>query len=196
MPRKGILTRNMNDSQIVDLYIERDERAIAYSQEAYGKSLRTLGTRVCGDEATAEECENDTYLKAWNSIPPHEPRNYLFAFLAKIMRFTTLDRCKRHRSQKRNAEFVELSEEMESCIPAANDTAAEVEAQYLSRVVSDFLWGLSEEKRNIYVRRYWYMDSIADIAERYGVSEGKVKTILFRVRGDLRRHLQREGVEV
>lgn len=132
-------------------------------------------------------------MRAWNSIPPHEPRDYFFPFLAKITRFIALDRVKESTRQKRSAEFVELSQEIEGLIPTHDTTAAAVDGELLSLTINNFLRSISEEKRNIFLRRYWYMDSVSDVAKRFGISEGKAKTILFRVRNELKKHLEKEG---
>ncbi len=186
----------IEDSHIVDLYLARDERAINFTAEKYGKMLRHIAERICNDASTAEECENDTYLHVWDSIPPHEPRTYFSSFLSKITRFIALDRYKESTAQKRNADFTEITEEIESTVPASNDTAAETEAAFLSKAVSNYLRTIPEEKRNIFIRRYWFMDSVTEIAKRYRLTEGKVKTTLFRVRNDLKIYLEKEGYEI
>ena len=186
----------MDDNKIVDLYLSRDEAAVEITAEKYGKRLRSIAYGIVEDVQTAEECENDTYLKAWKSIPPHEPRFYLFAFLARITRHIALDFCKERSRLKRSAFICELSEEMEQCISSPDDTQCRVETTVLSDVINGFLATLSEEKRNIFVRRYWYMDSVPAIARLYGISQSKVKSILFRTRNQLREHLIEEGYEL
>lgn len=186
----------MKDSNIVDLYLARDEEAIVQSAKSYGKKIKSLAGRICNDETIAEECENDTYLRAWNSIPPHEPRTYLFSFLAKITRFLAIDRLKEMTSQKRNAEIVELSHEIESVIPSGQTVDSEFMGDELKRIINAFLRKLPEEKRNVFIRRYWFMESVAEISEKYSISEGKVKTILFRVRAELKKWLEKEGYSI
>ena len=186
----------MDDARIVDLYLARDEEAIRLTKETYGAKLRGLASRILRDPEDAEECENDTYLKAWKQIPPHEPREYLFPFLARITRMSALDRVKEKLREKRNAEIVTLSEELEAVIPARSDVESEAEGHELSRLISDFLRRQEAEKRNIFLRRYWYMDSVQEIAERFGFSESKVKTTLWRTRNELREYLQTEGYVV
>lgn len=160
----------MDDITIIDLYFARDEAAIRHTAEKYGGRLRALSHGIVQDMQTAEECENDTYLQAWNAIPPHDPKEYLYAFLARITRHISLNRCRDRRRLKRSAYICELSAELEQCIPA-----------------------LDEEKRNLFLRRYWYLDSISDLARRFAMSESKVKTTLFRCRAQLRAHLEKEG---
>ena len=186
----------MDDNRIVDLYLRRDETAIRQTSEKYGNRLRTLAYGIVNDRQTAEECENDTYMEAWNTIPPHEPGSYLYAFLARITRHISLNCCRDRSRLKRSALICELSAELEQCIPAPDDTECRINDMALGEAVNGFLDTLGEEKRNIFVRRYWYLDSIADISKRFALSESKVKTTLFRCRSRLREHLEKEGYTV
>ena len=181
----------VEDAGIVELYLARDEAAIGETSEKYGKRLRALALGICGDITAAEECENDTYLKAWESIPPHEPRTYLFSFLAKITRCTALDRVRK--AARRNNLLSELTDELENTLPSPIDAERRLDGKLLSEAISRFLRTLSAEKRNIFLRRYWYMDSLAEISERYSISEGKIKSVLFRTRNKLRKYLTEEG---
>lgn len=183
----------MEDEKIVELYLRRDETAIACTGEKFGRRLRSLAYGIVEDRQTAEECENDTYLKAWNAIPPHEPRTYLYAFLARITRHVSLNRCREQNRLKRRAYLCELTAEMEECIPAPDDVACQVDDRALGEAINGFLGTLSEEKRNMFLRRYWYLDPMAEIAGRFGVSESKVKTTLYRCRARLRQYLEKEG---
>ena len=182
-----------DDSGIVELFLERNEQALVFAARKYGVSLRKIALAVLGDESDAQECENDAYLKAWNSIPPNEPRTWLLPYLSKLVRETAIDRLRKEQAKKRAAQFTELTQEIESSLPSLNDVETEVDGALLSAAISAFLRQQPLQKRNIFLRRYWYMDSVADIAKRYSVSEGKVKTVLFRLRGDLKDHLKREG---
>ena len=186
----------MDDNRIVELYLLRDETAIRQTSEKYGNRLRSLAYGIVGDRQTAEECENDTYMEAWNTIPPHEPGGYLYAFLARITRHISLNRCRDRSRLKRSALICELSAELEQCIPAPDDTECRIDDMAMSEAINGFLGALNEEKRNIFVRRYWYLDSIADISKRFALSESKVKTTLFRCRNRLREHLIKEGYTV
>ena len=186
----------MDDNRIVELYLLRDETAIKQTSEKYGNRLRSLAYGIVNDHQTAEECENDTYMKAWNTIPPHEPRSYLYAFLARITRHISLNICRDRSRLKRNAFICELSTEMEQCIPAPDDTECRIDDIALGEAINGFLGTLSEGKRNIFIRRYWYLDSIADISKRFALSESKVKTTLFRCRNQLREYLEKEGYTV
>lgn len=183
----------IEDEIIIDRYIVRDESAISYTADKYGKQLVAIANRICDDMDIAEECENDTYLRAWNSIPPHEPRGYFFTFLAKITRNLALDRYRESNRLKRSAAIVELTGELSEIIAGNDDATANAESEELKNYINSFLRTLHKEKRNVFIRRYWYMDSVAEIADRYGISEGKIKTILFRVRNGLRQYLKKEG---
>lgn len=165
----------MDDRGIVALYLRRDETAIWQTTEKYGHRLRALAYGIVNDLQTAEECENDTYMEAWHTIPPHEPSDYFYAFLARITRHISLNRCRDRDRLKRSAFISELSAEMEQCIPAPDNAACRMDDLSLETALNAFLGGLDAEKRNIFVRRYWYLDSVADIAKRYGISESKVK---------------------
>ena len=176
--------------------LRRDETAIRQTAEKYGSRLRTLAYGIVNDLQTAEECENDTYMEAWRTIPPHEPSDHFYAFLARITRHISLNCCRDRSRLKRNAFICELSAEMEQCIPAPDNAACRMDHLALATALNAFLGGLDEEKRNMFVRRYWFLDSVADIAKHYGISESKVKTTLFRCRNRLREYLNKEGYTV
>ena len=183
----------MEDSQIVELYLARDESALAHTAEKYGPALRALAKNLLEDPQTAEECENDVYLAAWNAIPPHEPREYLYPFLARIARHAALDRCRERSRQKRSAPLLQLTRELEPCLPAPDNAAGHLDGLALGETINRFLGALSEENRNIFLRRYWYMDSVSTIAKRYSLTQSKVKTSLYRSRNRLREYLKKEG---
>lgn len=183
----------MDDSAIVDLFFRRDEAAIQTTQEKFGVRLRALALGIVQDSQTAEECENDTYLHAWNAIPPHAPRSYLYAFLARITRHVALNCCRERKSLKRCAHLTELSAELEQCLAAPDNCAARVDDLVLAEAINGFLATLREEQRNIFLRRYWYLDSISAIAAYYSLSESKVKSALFRCRNKFRDYLEKEG---
>lgn len=186
----------MEDREIVELFLHREEAAIRYTKEKFGNRLCSLANNILQDLEAAEECENDTYFQAWNAIPPHEPRDYLFAFLAKIIRHISLDLCRKRSRKKRSAFLVELTEEMEQCIPAPDDTESKIDGILFGEIVSKFLRTLSKERRNVFLRRYWYLDSIVSISKRFAFSEGKVKTMLFRCRRELHEYLIKEGYKL
>lgn len=183
----------MEDDEIVELYLKRDETALSQTQSKYGKRLCAVSYVITGDRLTAEEVENDAYLRAWESIPPNAPYKALFAYLAKIVRNLSINVCKSRGRLKRAAMIVELSEEMEQCIPARGRVEENFDAKLLSENISAFLDTLPERKRDIFMRRYWYLDSPEKIAERFGMSENNVKVTLYRLREKLRVYLEKEG---
>ena len=183
----------MEDGRIVELYLQRDETAIEQTSAKYGIRLRGLAYGIVRDRQAAEECENDTYLQAWNSIPPHEPKDYFYAFLARIARHISLNFCRDRSRLKRSAFLCELTAEMEECIPAPDDAQCRLDDIVFGEAINGFLRTLSEETRNLFVRRYWYLDSVSDLAKRFSLSESNVKTMLFRCRNRLREHLEKEG---
>lgn len=183
----------MDDNRIIELYLQRDEAAIRQTEEKYGNRLRFLAYGITNDQQTAEECENDTYIETWNRIPPHEPRSYFYAFLARITRHISLNCCRNRSRLKRSAFICELTQELEECIPSPDDVECRIDDMVLAGAINEFLSELDEKKRNIFIRRYWYLDSIAEISKRFDLSESKVKTTLFRCRNSLRDYLETEG---
>ena len=184
----------MEGQQILALYKERNQLAIQETDLSYGKQLQALAKRILENEEDAEEVKNDTYWKAWKAIPPAYP-TYFYAYLAKICRHLSLDRLDWKKAKKRNGEVVALTREMEECIPGAEpEWLSEQDA--IRQVLNGFLRKLSAEQRRIFLRRYWYMDSIDLIAKRYGIGKSKVKTDLFRMRQKLRKELEMEGIGI
>ena len=184
----------MDDSSIVDMYWNRDENAIKATSDKYGTRLLHLAHNILHVPEDAEECVNDTYMRTWGSIPPNRPV-YFFAYLAKICRNLALNRIERMKAKKRSAEVIELSAELEMCIPSPDDQRRD-DSQIIASAISDFLRKLPEEQRLIFMRRYWYSESIKTIANRYGIGESKVKTTLFRIRLKLRNYLEKEGISL
>lgn len=182
----------MEDRAIVCLYWERDEEAIRQSRTKYGEQLHRLARQILKNDEDAEECVSDTWLKAWNSIPPQRPE-YLGAYLFKICRRLSFGKLDWNHAQKRSAQVVELTAEMEQCIPAPAESGT-LEAEELGRHISEFLQKLPEEQRLIFLRRYWYADSVKEIAQRYRIGESKVKTTLYRTRKKLKTYLTEKEV--
>lgn len=180
----------MDDTRIIDLYFERSETAVRATAEKYGKRLFLLAHNITADRPDAEECVNDTYLAAWNTIPPKEPRDYLFAFLARIARCKAIDLCRRRMAEKRAATVLELTEELAACIPEASADGEIAEA------LNGFLATLDKETRAVFLRRYFYCDSVKTIARRFAFGESKVKSMLMRTREKLRVYLTERGVTV
>lgn len=183
----------MDDAAIVELFLRRDESALRAAEEKYGAKLQALARNLLGDDGAAEECVNDAWLEAWKRIPPHEPRDYLFPFLAKIVRAGALNRVKAQAAEKRSAELVALSDELAGMLPASQDVEAAVEARALREAVERYLRGSAAEKRQVFVRRYWFAEPLRQIAARYGMSEPKVKSLLWRARRELAQQLKKEG---
>lgn len=181
----------MTDEQIIALYWQRDERAIAETQNRYGRYLQTVARGILADERTCEEVANDTYAKAWDCIPPQRPHP-LKGFLARITRQLSINRLKENARQKRGGGQYDLAlEELGQCVQASGEDLAEVTA--LRDGLNRFLRQLPQEKRRVFIRRYWYLDSVSQIAEQYGISESKVKSMLMRTREQLREFLKKEG---
>lgn len=186
----------MDDPKIVELYLARDESAISETAAKYGPRLRQIAGRILGDPSAAEECENETYLRAWELIPPHEPRTYLFAFLGRIARHIAIDEYRKAAGKKRQGLVCELTAEMAQCLPSGARAEDGAEADELRRSINSFLTTCTRQQRGIFVRRYWYFDTISEISRRYGFSQSKVKTTLFRLREGLRSHLEKEGYTI
>lgn len=187
---------NMDDKAIISLFLERNVIAISRTKEKYGKRLVRLAYEITEDMQAAEECENDTYYRVWNAIPPHEPYDYFYAFLTHIIRNAALNYCRSRNSKKRKALTEELTSELEDIIPGQNNIEKMIDDMSLKALLNDFLATLSKEKRNVFIRRYWYMDSVERIATGYGISVSKVKSILFRCRNELKNHLKKEGYDL
>lgn len=184
----------MEDANIIALFFERNEQAVQETDAAYGRKLYALSNRILNSRQDAEESVNDTYMETWKTIPPQRPQ-YFYAFLASICRHVSFNRLDWRLAAKRNAEVVTLTQEMEACIPdmSWNGELSKIE---LRDTMERFLEGLPKETRLIFLRRYLYLDTTAEIAARYGISESKVKTQLHRTRAKLRSHLAKEGIRV
>ncbi len=184
----------MDDNTIVEQYLSKDEAAIKNTSEKYGRRLNALAMRIICDSSSADECENDTYMQAWNSIPPHEPRDYLYAFLARITRHLALDMCEKNHAKKRQAHIVEITDELGECIAGTDNIEDAADEMVLRESLNRFLASLDEDKRCVFLRRYWFMDEIEDISKRFGYSQSKVKSMLMRMRDKLREHLKAEDI--
>lgn len=186
----------MDDLQIVELYWERSESAIASTAEKYGRYCHSIAFNILRDDSDAEECVNDTYLGAWNSIPPQRP-NRLQAYLGRITRNSALNRYKRSAAEKRGGGQVELAlSELEMCVPQGMSVEETVENRLIAASIDRFLFSKSREKRGIFVRRYWYLSSIKEIAGDFGMSESKVASMLMRMRSELKKHLEKEEIRL
>lgn len=185
----------MEDLQIIALFFARDESAIVQTDRKYGRRLHLLSLNVTENDSDAQECVNDTYLEAWNRIPPHRPQG-LFGYLAKIARHKSLDLLDRYQAQKRSAMVIALSKELEACIPAPSNIERELEREQIRSALRSFLKTLDEKNQYIFVRRYFYMDPVAQIADSMKKSEGSISASLHRSRQKLRAHLKKEGIGI
>ena len=185
---------NMDDEKIIALYRERNENAIKETKLKYGRYCRTIANNILHSHEDAEECENDTYFDAWNAIPPQIPL-HLSVFLGTITRRIALDKWRKASADKRGGgETIISLSELEECIPEQKTIDEEIETQRLAEILSYFLKALSESESNLFIRRYFYFDSIAHIAARYGFTQSKVKMSLKRTREKLRIYLEKEGI--
>lgn len=184
----------MEDRGIIALYFARDEQAIRETEAKYGKLCYGIAYRILGNREDAEECVNDTYAALWNAIPPAEPGN-LSAYVCKVARNLSLKRLEYLHREKRSGELLVSFEELEGVL-SDNGLSDGTGDEELGEAIGDFLRGEKEDARKVFVRRYYFFDSVGEIGARYGFSESKVKNMLLRTRKRLRIYLQKEGFDV
>ncbi len=184
----------MDDLQIIGLFFARSEEALRETQAKYGKLCFRIAQNILGSDADAEECVNDAYLSLWNTIPPQRPLN-LAAYVARLVRNISLNRLRFNSAAKRNVQAEVSLSELADTLPD-HLAQAELDKRQLGKLISAFLWREPEHSRNVFIRRYFFLDSIQDIAARYSYSESKVKSMLFRTRNRLRNYLLKEGYEL
>ncbi len=183
----------MDDKRIVALYFDRSEQAIAETQKKYGKYCYTIAYSILGNHEDSEETVNDTYVDAWNTIPPHRP-TILSTFLGKITRRISIDKWRHRTAEKRGGGEIPLVlHELEDCIAHDTDVEQALDHHRLSEVISGFIRTLPEKEQKVFLCRYWYMDSVESICSQFGFSESKVKSMLYRTREKLRKVLSKEG---
>ena len=183
----------MKDSEIIELYWNKDSRAISASAVQYGAYCFSIANGILDDARDSEECVNDTWLRAWNAIPPTRP-NILKVFFAKITRHLSFDRYKARRSLKRGGGETSLVlEELAECIAGETDVEGQVNAKQLGEAINRFVASLSEREQNVFIRRYFFSEPVKTIAERYDMNENHVNVSLSRIRKRLRSHLSKEG---
>lgn len=183
----------MDDHRIVDLYWNRDEAAIRETDARYGRYLWTIAFNVLADREDSDECVNDTYHKAWSVIPPRRPAS-LSPFLGCIVRHLAVDRYRHRTAVKRTMSEYALSlDELAECVSGGEEPHETAELRALAQAIGTYLSGLSREARNVFLWRYYFMDSIKEIARRLGLSESQVKSVLHRTRLGLREYLVKEG---
>ena len=184
----------MNDDQIIQLYFDRSEQAIKETDIKYGGYCYSIAYNILANPEDSEESVNDTYLSAWNSIPPKKP-NPLAPFLGKIVRHISIDMWRKNGALKRGGGQVPLVlEELQKCVASGENLEERYEQKELVRQVRRFVAGLSDTERRVFVCRYWYLDSTAEIAKRFGFSQNRVSSMLYRTRGKLEKYLTREGI--
>lgn len=183
----------MLDHEIIDLFFERSERAITELITKYGAAVKKVASNILRDAQDVEECESDTYLQVWKSIPPTRPK-YLGAYVCRIARNVSLDRYHANTAQKRNSFYDTALEELEDTIPALDTVESEYEARELRVYLNRFLREQSRDDRYLFLRRYWYGDGIRQIVEAMGITPHKASVRLFRLRQKLQTYLQKEGM--
>ncbi len=190
---KTEVVKSMEDVRIIELYWARSQEAIIQTKTKYGRLIFSIAMRILRIAEDAYECENDTYLKAWDSMPPQKP-DHLSAYLGKITRNLSLDRYEREHAKKRGGFSMSLIlDELEECIPSGEGGELPLEMRDL---LNRFLEGQTERARVLFVRRYWFGDSVKEIAGRYDLGESLVKMTLLRTRNALKMFLEKEGVSV
>ena len=186
----------MEDGKIIDLYWARSQQAIVESERKYGSYCAAIARRILDREEDAEECVNDTWLRAWNAMPPQRP-GVLSAFFGKLTRNLSLDRWRQLRAAKRGGNQVEVAlHELEDCLPDHRRPDENLEAGETAALISAFLRRYPKADQVLFIRRYFHFEPLNDLADRFGLSVGQVKSKLHRMRGKLKQELEREGVAV
>jgi RNA polymerase sigma-70 factor (ECF subfamily) len=184
----------MEDSRIIDLYWERSESALAETSNKYGRYCYSIAHNILYNDEDSEECVNDTYLRAWNAMPPQRP-NRLSVFLGKITRNLSLNRYKRFIAEKRGFGEIPIAlSELNDSIPASSDSEQATDEILLIEALNRFLAELPHKKRVVFVQRYWYLMPIRELAELHNSSESQTKSLLFRVRNELKTYLEEKGI--
>ncbi len=182
----------MEDAKIIELYNARSELAVAETERKFGKMLFSIAMNILSSREDSEETVNDTYGKAWRSIPPEKP-DFLGAWLGKITRNLSISRYRRNKAQKRSGIEIMLSE-LEECIPSAIDVETESENSEITAAINSWLGTLGKEERIYFVRRYWYGDSVSELAEKFKIPPKKLSSKMFRMRKGLKEFLEKEGI--
>jgi len=183
---------DIEDKKIVDLYWERDENAIKETSLKYGRLCAYIAGNILSSREDSEECINDTYLAVWNAIPKKRPDKFS-VFISRITRNLALKKYEYLSAAKRSPAAVTSLDELADCVSGTDDVESEIEVKYIQRAIGNFLWQQTDEKRNIFIRRYWYFDSVESICKSTGFTQSKVKSILYEMRQKLRKYLEREG---
>jgi len=182
----------MDDKQIIALFFARSEHAISELSAKYGRLCQQIAVNILSNQQDAEECVNDAYLGAWNTIPPQKP-NPLQAYICKIVRNIAITRYHANTAMKRNSHYDVALDELENCLFSVDTPESMLQAKELSGLLDRFLSGLDTRSRVMFVRRYWYADSVADIAAEFHMRPNTVSVKLGRIRDNLRNFLRKEG---
>lgn len=185
----------MEDDLIIGLYWAREENAIQETKQKYGRLCMHIARNILASREDQEECINDTYFTLWNRIPAERPSRFA-VFVSRITRNLALKKYAYVTAAKRNPQMVTSMEELGDCVSGRESVESELEAKQIQRAINSFLWQLEEEKRVIFIRRYWYFDSIAQISQSTGFSQSKIKSMLYELRKKLRIYLESEGVSI
>lgn len=186
----------LNDNEIIELYWNRSEIAVKKTAEKYGNYCYTIAHNILCNPEDSDECLNDTYLNAWNAMPPHRP-NMLSAFLGKITRNIALNRYKHQKRKKRCGEqMAMLLSELDECIECSNRVEDEIENALVARTISDYLYSVPKINSALFIQRYFFCNSIDDLSKRFKFSNSKITSMLYRMRGELKIILSKEGVEI
>ena len=184
----------MDDRNIVELFLQRSEEAILQTNIKYGRYCHRIAYNILGNDEDSEECVNDALMRTWNSIPPNEPTSFS-SFIGKITRNLALDKLRQQNSEKRGGGELALAlDELAECISDRDELSRREDSAEITAALNSFLEGLNPVERGVFMRRYWMMDPIADIAERYDISVSNTTTMLFRIRAKLKKHLMKEGI--
>jgi RNA polymerase sigma-70 factor (ECF subfamily) len=182
----------VEDSEIIQLYFARNESAIEETSRKYRNYCIKIAHNILSNIEDSEECVNDTFLGAWEAIPPKSPAK-LSSFLGRITRNIALNKYDYYMAKKRNKKFDTILDELNDCLFSPDNVESQYEEEQMAESISNFLLKINEDHRNIFLRRYWYSDSLAEISARFAISESKTKSVLFRTRKKLQIYLMKEG---
>lgn len=185
----------MEDQEIVELFLERSEQAVRQLQDKYGSRFTQIAWNILHDRQDAEECVNDALLAVWNAVPPERPES-LLTYACHIVRNLAIKKYHSNRAKKRNAYYDVALDELEECIQAKDTVEGEVAVKETAAAINRFLEGLDRQNRMIFMRRYWFADSLTEIAVRFHISERNLSLRLLRVRKKLKKFLEKEGIWV
>jgi len=185
----------MEDSMIIEMYWNRNESAIEETDKKYGSYCFAVANNILNSKEDSEECVNDTWLRAWNAIPPKKPERFR-VFLARITRNLSFDKYKMKNASRRKGEMLYILDELSECISSGSTADDELDMKLLSESINGFLKTISERDRTVFLRRYFYAEAVTEIAERMSITPNNVSAILARSRAKLREHLTKEGFEI